>query len=252
MKSIPLRCSGHFPCHAFEKGFPGHFWFREPGLEDEFALEWKEDRLQLVKLDESQFGSVFVDFCSDQLKYRQKFGGGVSQAVAKAMGIKKGFRPDILDATAGLGTDAFVCASLGCRVHLVERVPLVVMLLHDGLRRAQEDEQIGEWVRERMFLSFGDLIQDDLSLPFSPQVVYIDTMFPEKKKSALVKKEMRTLQAIVGTDKDAGLLFKKACQIAGKRVVVKRPILADSLGEALPDTVIKTKNYRFDVYLMEF
>ncbi len=33
-----------------------------------------------------------------------------------------------------------------------------------------------------------------------PQVVYLDPMFPHKQKSALVKKEMRVFQSLVGPD----------------------------------------------------
>jgi hypothetical protein len=34
------------------------------------------------------------------------------------------------------------------------------------------------------------------------QVVYLDPMFPHKQKSALVKKEMRVFQSLVGPDLD--------------------------------------------------
>ena len=42
----------------------------------------------------------------------------------------------MLDATAGLGRDAFVLASLGCQVTLIERVPAVAALLENGIERA--------------------------------------------------------------------------------------------------------------------
>ncbi|NHW59468.1 class I SAM-dependent methyltransferase, partial [Escherichia coli] len=86
------------------------------------------------------------------MAHRRKFGGGRGEAVAKAVGIKKDYLPDVVDATAGLGRDAFVLASIGCKVRMVERHPVVAALLEDGLKRAYLDADIGEWMQERMTL----------------------------------------------------------------------------------------------------
>ena len=59
--------------------------------------------------------------------------------IAKAVGIAQGVRPRVLDATAGLGKDAFVLASLGCEMSLIERQPLIGALLEDGLARGADD-----------------------------------------------------------------------------------------------------------------
>ncbi len=40
------------------------------------------------------------------MAHRRKFGGGRGEAVAKAVGIKGDYLPDVVDATAGLGRDA--------------------------------------------------------------------------------------------------------------------------------------------------
>jgi hypothetical protein len=56
------------------------------------------------------------------MAHRRKFGGGRGEAVAKAVGIKGDYLPDVVDATAGLGRDAFVLASVGCRVRMLERI----------------------------------------------------------------------------------------------------------------------------------
>ena len=42
--------------------------------------------------------------------------------IARAIGLNSPTAPHVLDATAGLGGDAFVLASLGCPVTMVERV----------------------------------------------------------------------------------------------------------------------------------
>ena len=89
------------------------------------ALVQTDDRLELRKLDEPKLGAVYVDFVGGTMAHRRKFGGGRGEAVAKAVGIKGSALPTVIDATAGLGRDAFVLAAIGCQVRLVERHPVV-------------------------------------------------------------------------------------------------------------------------------
>lgn len=208
----------------------------------EFALVLTEERLELRKLDEPKLGAIFVDLAGGAVAHRRKFGGGKGQAIAKAAGLNKGATPTVLDGTAGLGRDAFVLASLGCKVQMVERHPVVAALLDDGLARAKQDEEIGEWVSERMSLLHASSLEALESLANDsqferPDVVYLDPMYPHpenKKKSALVKKEMRVFQSLVGADTDADGLLEPALKLATKRVVVKRPDYANWLDEKKP------------------
>lgn len=156
--------------------------------ESPFALVWGEQHLELRKLDEPKLGPVFVDFVEGAVAHRRKFGGGRGQSIAKAVGLKAGANPTVVDATAGLGRDAFVLASLGCQVTMLERHPVVAALLADGLQRAQQDSEIGGWMRERMSLRSGPALENLQQLGFTPDVVYLDPMFPHRQKSALVKK----------------------------------------------------------------
>ncbi len=103
-----------------------------------FALVLTAERLELRKTDEPKLGSIFVDLVGGAVGHRRKFGGGKGQSIAKAVGLNKGSTPRILDATAGLGRDAFVFASLGCHVQMIERNPVVAALLEDGLERARQ------------------------------------------------------------------------------------------------------------------
>ena len=223
----------------------------------DFALVLTSERLELRKVDEPKLGAIFVDLVGGAVGHRRKFGGGKGQAIAKAAGLNKGATPTILDGTAGLGRDAFVLASLGCKVQMVERHPVVAALLDDGLQRAQQDPDIGGWVTERMKLIHAsshdalDKLSDDPNFA-QPDVVYLDPMYPHpenKKKSALVKKEMRVFQSLVGADMDADALLQPALKLASKRVVVKRPDYAAWLGEQKPSMAIETKKNRFDVYV---
>jgi 16S rRNA (guanine1516-N2)-methyltransferase len=214
-----------------------------------FSLHYDDQGLSLKKKDEPKLGAIHVDFVTGAAAHRRKFGGGKGQAIAKAVGLNKGATPVVLDATAGLGRDGFVLASLGCKVILHERHPVVAALLFDGLERAYNDAEIGSWMKENMSLVFGSSHTLLAQCNEVPDVVYLDPMFPHREKSALVKKEMRVFQELVGADSDADDLLEFAYPLASKRVVVKRPDYAPFLNDKTPSMQIKTKKNRFDVYV---
>ncbi|KNZ86175.1 methyltransferase, partial [Providencia stuartii] len=193
------------------------------------ALVLTPENLQLRKMDEPKLGGIFVDFVSGAMAHRRKFGGGRGEAVAKAVGIKKDYLPDVIDATAGLGRDAFVLAALGCQVRMFERHPVVAALLDDGLQRGYQDSEIGEWLKQRMSLIHASSITALANITTPPDVIYLDPMYPHRQKSALVKKEMRVFQSLVGADDDADSLLAPALALAKRRVVVKRPDYAAPL-----------------------
>ncbi len=219
--------------------------------EAQFQLQLTSEQLELINREEPKTGAVFVDFVGGAVGHRRRFGGGRGQPIAKAVGLKGGANPEVVDATGGLGRDAFVIASLGCKVTLVERSPIVAALLEDGLNRAKQDEEVGPWIDERLRLVHADAIEwmNALKEEAFPEVVYLDPMFPHRTKSALVKKEMRLLQQLLGVDPDADSLLPAALRIARKRVVVKRPDDAPYLGEREPTMSITSKKHRFDVYV---
>lgn len=212
------------------------------------ALVLTPERLELRKRDEPKLGGIYVDFVGGAMAHRRKFGGGRGEAVAKAVGIKSGYLPDVVDATAGLGRDAFVLASVGCRVRMLERHPVVAALLDDGLQRGYQDPEIGSWLQERLQLIHASSLAELANLTPRPDVVYLDPMFPHKQKSALVKKEMRVFQSLVGPDDDADGLLEPARILARKRVVVKRPDYAPPLADIATPNAVVTKGHRFDIY----
>lgn len=214
----------------------------------EFALQLCSNGLQFVELGDNAPGPVRVDFVEGAVAHRRLFGGGSGQMIAKAVGIQAGVRPRVLDATAGLGRDAFVLAELGCVVTLIERQPLIAALLADGLQRAQADAEVAAIVA-RMNLLGGNAI--DLMKAWhdeAPQVIYLDPMFPHRDKTALVKKEMRLFRPLVGADDDAPDLLAAALALATHRVVVKRPRKAPAVAGEKPGYVLEGKSSRFDIY----
>lgn len=214
----------------------------------EFALQLGAAGLQLQELGADAAGPVRVDFLDGAVAHRRLHGGGSGQMIAKAVGIQPGIRPTILDATAGLGRDAFLLAQLGCPVTLIERHPLIVALLVDGMARARPDPEVGPII-ERMQLLSGDAIELIRAWAKEPpQVIYLDPMFPHREKSSLVKKEMRVFRPLVGSDDDAAQLLQAALALASHRVVVKRPRKAPSVEGQAPGYALEGKSSRYDIY----
>lgn len=216
-----------------------------------YRLHVHDDQWGLLDQEEPAGVPVIIDFVSGRTAYRRKYGHAGGEAISRAVGIKKGHRPNVVDATAGLGRDAFVLATMGCQVHMIERSAVIAKLLGNALQRAVKDEKIGKLIQGKLSLMCADSRQALLRAPFTPEVIYLDPMFPQKDKSALVKKDMRMLQEVVGHDVDADELLSIALSVATKRVVVKRPAYADYLAIMAPHTSIKTKKHRFDIYLVK-
>lgn len=213
-----------------------------------YQLVVDDQALRLLPAGKSTEGPVYVDFAGGAAAYRRKSGGG--ELISKAIAGPK-LTTRVWDATAGLGKDSFVIASSGYQVTLCERSPLVACLLDDALQRAADsgDSELAV-VIARMQLRVGDSSEQLMSLPAeqSPNVIVIDPMFPSSKKSALVKKEMRAFQQIIGADSDSNQLLEAALHCASHRVVVKRPKKAQFLADKKPNFSLPGKAIRFDVY----
>lgn len=209
-------------------------------LEDTpYELKELDEGLSLLHPD---FSPLVVDFLSGKAAYRQARGGGFSETLARACMAKK--RPRIFDLTAGLGRDAFVLASLGADVTMFERHPIIFALLCDGLKRLKkENSDICLSLIHKDSLDF----LNALSETERPDVIYFDPMHPKRQKSALVKKDLRLLQDIVGPDDDKLEVFAAARQAALKRVVVKWPNLCEPIAPN-PDLVLKGKSTHYHIY----
>jgi len=228
-------------------GFPVVSHSEKPA--EGFYLQIQNGVLGLADASEKKVLPVEVDFASPASLYRKQHGGGRKEPIVKAIGLKGNEGWHVVDATPGLGRDAFVLVSVGCKVTMIERSPIVAALLEDGIRR--------------LVLSFPELAAKmSLQHGNSAEVmqyftgenvnaIYLDPMFPHKKKSALVKKEMRLFQQLLGHDPDADALLPPALKLATHRVVVKRPNSADVLAGEKPSMAIESKKHRFDVYLCQ-
>ena len=190
-----------------------------------------------------------VDFVSGAVAHRLRFGGGRGQALAKAMGLRAGKTPTIVDATAGLGRDSFLLASLGAQVTMIERSEKMHVLLAQGMKRASQKGGEFREIVSRMTLLKGDA--KDLLVGLSAEAILIDPMHPPRNNSALVKRELRQVREIVGNDDDASDLVQVALNHAFNRVVVKWPAKADPIpGIRACSHQIIGKSTRYDVFML--
>jgi len=190
-----------------------------------------------------------VDFVSGAVGHRLRFGGGRGQDLAKAMGLRAGKTPDVIDATAGLGRDAFLLASLGAQVTLIERSEVMHRLLVHGMQAAVDEGGVFRDIIGRMTLLKGDA--KDLLPGLSGDAILVDPMHPPRKNSALVKRELRQVRDIVGTDDDAADLVRVALGVARNRVVLKWPAKADPIeGVSACSHQIIGKSTRYDVFMV--
>lgn len=204
------------------------------GLDELPRLEVTADKVVLLL---KGFKPLFVDFTSAALSRRHAV--GKQQGLVRACMIKPSVR--ILDATAGWGRDAAILASFGARVMMLERDPVMAVLLQDGLLRLHHSTMDLTLLEQDAKTYLSTLQKEEY-----PDVVYIDPMHPARQKSALVKKDLQALQQLIGADDDALELIEMARSRTLDRVVVKWP-------ERLPPLLKPTFSYhgktiRFDVY----
>ena len=216
----------------------------------EFVLNLDESGLSLCKPFDKSVGNLQIDFTDGALTWRRQHGGGTGQAIAKAVGLKQKKQLNILDATAGTATDAFVLAALDCKVTMVERHPIVAALLADALERAELNPEVHD-ITQHMSLHTGSSIEFLKQCEAdSFDVVCLDPMFPHSgKQQAQVKKSMQFFRDMVGKDEDADELLLPALNAAKYRVVVKRPRKSPFLNNQKPTLSQEGKANRFDIYV---
>jgi len=214
------------------------------------VLEVGEDdvRLRVVEGDPRLVGGKAVRVDLTKLDTTSGPGRSLRLPLLKAVGIRKGdrWRPRVIDATAGLGEDAWLLASAGCEVRACERNPFVAALLRDGLDRARAAEPE---VAGRVVLVGPDLREVDPGASTRVDVICLDPMYPgHAKRKTAERKPLAVLRMLAGDDADADGLLDPALAMASRRVVVKRPRGAPPLAGRAPTVVHTARGHRFDVY----
>lgn len=215
--------------------------------EQQAAFEFVNDELKLHLIFDNKLNHIVFNLSEGELAYRANKVSQSNEVIAKAIGCKSHYRPKVLDTTAGMGRDAFIMALLGCNVVMQERNFAIYLLLNNALERLSHHANFAN-LSKRLKLTYCDSLSV-LDKQHDFDVIYCDPMFPQRKKSALVKKEMRIFKRLSGDDSDANNLLIQSLQKEVKRVVVKRPKGAPFLSDKQPSHQILAKQFRFDIYL---
>ena len=211
---------------------------------ENFFLSWRDGSLKLLDRELLKKGGMIVDIeprHGEQCSWPAPKQGALAQALGRKTRT-------VVDATTGWGQDSLHIFRMGYQLLCIERSPVMAELLTDGfIRLAQQD-----WMRKLDLqppgLLTGNAIDLLAGLETRPDCIYLDPMFPPKrKKSALAKKSMMILRDLLGDDEDKEQLFAAALRAAGKRVVVKSPDYAEPLG-GKPNASFQGKLLRYDVY----
>ena len=191
-------------------------------------------------------GPVRVDFADPGMQHRRK--GGHNELLGRAVGVRAARKPVVFDATAGLGRDAYVLADLGCEVTLCERSPVLSLLLQEAIASAEISVQPDVRAAAARMTLIGADARDRETSP--GEVIYLDPMFPDRRSSAAVRKDLATLQQLHDAEPDDGeALLAWAQRQPAPRIVVKRPPKAPPLAGMKVSHAISGKAVRFDVWV---
>ena len=207
---------------------------------DGIDLIQEKDGLYVIDSSGREFT---VDFDENKKDYARKNKQGGQELLIKALSGEKKYR-NVLDLSAGLAIDAVFLSQCGFQVTALERNPVLYFLLTQALEKTQRSD-LSEL---RFILSDSGHFLKNLSLDHFYQVAYFDPMYPEKKKSALPRKEMQIFRELVGADEDSQEVLKLTLQKNFQRVVVKRPLKSEFLLPGVTHS-FKGTTVRYDLYV---
>lgn len=247
MNSLPLIIKGGrapsllntFDIQSEPYQYPSFIW-------DDEVLFWQDEAKQKLN----------VDFASPKQLWRFSKLNKAQEPLLRAFKWKNGEMQSLWDLTAGLGRDGGLLAYSGFNVMLFERNPTLQILLSESIHALKNE--LPE-MAERIALNRVNSIEylamalADSSIHL-PNNCYLDPMYPHRKKSALVKLDLRMVRDLVGDDPDSTELLKLAIELLKtgrdlERVVVKRPAKSEYLGDLKPNYSVDAPNTRMDVYI---
>ena len=123
------------------------------------------------------------------------------------------------------------------------------MLLKDALRRAKKNPILKE-ITERMQLFSGNSIEFMSKTSTLVDVIYLDPMFPKRRKSGLINKKLQLIQKLEPPCSSETELFDAAVKAAPERIIVKRPLKSPVLAGQKPSYSLNGKTIRYDCYII--
>ena len=212
----------------------------EYNSESNLVLQYDKDGLSLV----SGNMKLYQDFT--KIIRRIKQSNLEKELLIHAAKIK-GKKQDLIaiDATAGMGEDSMLLSAYGFKVNLYEKNPIIVELLKDAIDRAKQIPELKEIV-SRMKVFEEDSIISMQNLDYIPDVILLDPMFPERTKSALIKKKFQILHQIETPCTNEKELLASAIKAKPKKIVIKRPLKGEFLAGVKPSYSVKGNSIRYD------
>ena len=156
--------------------------------------------------------------------------------------------PLAIDATAGMGDDSFLLAACGYKVTLYEQNLVIAELLRDAISRAKSTPEL-EPIVNRMSVIEGNSIVLMPQQVENPDVIYLDPMFPARKKSGLINKKLQLIQKLEAPCPAEADLFDAAVLSNPHKIIVKRPLKGPYLADKKPSYTLSGKAIRFDCYI---
>lgn len=208
-------------------------------------LYYKKDRLYLFNSDSKK--EISLDFVESYTRFYKSKGFAKQNPLVKAVGGHSDEKRCLWDMTAGLCNDSLIFLGLGFEVFAFEREKSVYALSLDALLRTQENELLKN-IFTHLNIENSDssgILQENRE---APDVIYLDPMYPEKKKSALPSKEMQILQLIASETKMLEEFLLGCIKKARQRVVIKRPLWAKVICQDRLTHSYEGKAVRFDMY----
>ena len=143
----------------------------------------------------------------------------------------------VLDCTAGLGRDGIMISKLGYDVTMIERNPILILLINNFLKRNVN-------IKAKLF--YGDSLSYITSTKMIFDYIYIDFMFDKKKKSKPSKYDS-FLRSMDNHNVNKIKFIENILKYCKDRVIVKEPIKSDS-NIVSYDFEIKTKLIRYKIF----
>ncbi len=214
-------------------------------MPERLFLSWRDGCLKLLDKELLKKGGLMVEI-EPRKGEQHSWPAPKEGALAQAIGRKT---KTVIDATTGWAQDSLHIFRMGYGLRCIERSPVMLALLEDAMQRLQQLDWVKKLGMPIPKLIAGNAIDLLPQLTNAPDCIYIDPMFPAKrKKSALPKKSMLILRDLLGDDLDRDALFEVAMQTTAKKVIVKSPGYALPLG-GKPTESFKSKLLRYDVYV---
>ena len=164
-----------------------------------------------------------------------------NELLVQALNLPRGTK--VWDLTAGLGKDAFILASYGYAVTMVEQNPVLATIVNYAL----ENKILPKRNLELVFGNSLDFLTENQDVP---QAIYLDPMFKDEKSSK-AKKDMQLIQLLAenNTSQNDEALFAAAYAKVQNKIIVKRDNKqAAIIVSPVPSHTKSGKTICFDVY----